>query len=47
MLKIWWAKNRLEIHVCKWHSTYYWKAFDEGYNFALNLILVKGLHKKL
>ncbi len=26
---------------------YHWKAFDEGYNFALDLITVGGLHKKL
>jgi hypothetical protein len=27
--------------------TYYYKALDEGYNFALNLILIRGLHTKL
>jgi hypothetical protein len=26
---------------------YRWKALDEGYNFALNLILIEGLHTKL
>jgi len=27
--------------------TYRWKALDEGYNFALDLILIGGLHAKL
>jgi hypothetical protein len=26
---------------------YHWKALDEGYNFALNLISLKGFHAKL
>jgi len=30
-----------------WHSTYRWKALDEGYNFALDLISIGGLHTKL
>jgi hypothetical protein len=24
-----------------------WKAFDKGYNFALNIIAIEGLHVKL
>jgi hypothetical protein len=28
-------------------SFYRWKALDEGYNFSLNFIAIKGLHKKL
>jgi hypothetical protein len=31
----------------KRRATYRWKALDEGYNFALNLIMIKGIHKKL
>jgi len=27
--------------------TYYWKALDEGYNFALDLISIGNLHAKL
>jgi len=27
--------------------TYHWKAFDEGYNFALDLVSIRGLHAKL
>jgi len=33
--------------VCRWHATYYWKALDEGYNIALDLISIGGLHTKL
>ncbi len=41
------VKNRLDFFVCKWLATYRWKALDERYNFALNLILIEGLHAKL
>ncbi len=27
--------------------TYHWKYLDEGYNFALDFISIKGLHAKL
>jgi hypothetical protein len=33
--------------MCRWWATYRWKALDEGYNFALDLILIKVLHTKL
>jgi hypothetical protein len=33
--------------MCKWLVTYIWKTFDKGYNFDLNLTLIKGFHKKL
>jgi hypothetical protein len=33
--------------VCKWHATYHWKAFNKGYNFALDLTSIEGLHTKL
>jgi hypothetical protein len=33
--------------VCKERAMYRWKAFDEGYNFTLDLISIKGLYKKL
>jgi hypothetical protein len=32
---------------CRWRATYYWKALDEGYNFALDLIAIEGLYVKL
>jgi hypothetical protein len=28
-------------------ATYRWKALEEGYNFSLDLIVIKGLHAKL
>jgi hypothetical protein len=32
--------------MCRQHATYRWKAFNEGYNFYLDLIAIGGLHKK-
>ncbi len=32
--------------MCRSCATYCWKAFNEGYNFALNLTSIQGLHKK-
>jgi len=31
----------------RWHTTYCWKALNEGYNFALDLVSIKGFHTKL
>ncbi len=31
----------------RWHVTYHWKALYKGYNFALDLISIEGLHVKL
>ncbi len=33
--------------VWRWHATYHWKVLDECYNFALDLIAIRGLHVKL
>jgi hypothetical protein len=33
--------------MSRWRATYRWKALDEGYNFALNFISIRGLHAKL
>jgi hypothetical protein len=33
--------------ACKWCATYRWKTLNEGYNFALDLILIGGLYIKL
>jgi len=41
------VKNRPDFLVCRWHTTYRWKALKECYNFSLDLILIKGLHTKL
>jgi hypothetical protein len=39
--------NRPDSGGCRWSATYHWKDFEEGYNFASNLIAIRGLHKKL
>jgi hypothetical protein len=43
-LKVW---NQLDFLALRQHATYHWKALDEGYNFALDLIAIGSLHKKL
>jgi hypothetical protein len=40
-------KSRPNFLAWRWRATYHYKAFDEGYNFALNLISIGGLHTKL
>ncbi len=39
--------NCYDFLACRWHATYCWKSLNEGYNFALDLISIKGLHAKL
>ncbi len=39
--------NRPDSLAFRRRATYRWKAFNEGYNFALDLISIGGLHKKL
>jgi hypothetical protein len=39
--------NRPDFLVCRWHAIYRWKALNKGYNFALDLISIRGLQKKL
>ncbi len=39
--------NRPNFLACRWRATYRWKALNEGYNFALDLILIESLHTKL
>jgi hypothetical protein len=41
------VKNWLDFVACRWRATYCWKTFDKGYNFALDLISIGGLHTKL
>jgi len=41
------VENRPNCLMCRWCETYRWKALNEGYNFALNFISIKGLHTKL
>jgi hypothetical protein len=33
--------------VCRYRATYHSKALNEGYNFALDLITIGGLHIEL
>jgi len=33
--------------MCRLHATYRWKALNQGYNFALDFITIKGLRTKL
>ncbi len=39
--------NRPDFLMCRWRATYRWKALDKGYNFALDLISIKGMNTKL
>jgi hypothetical protein len=41
------VRNRPDFLAWRWCATYRWKSFNEGYNFALDLISIKGLHTKL
>jgi hypothetical protein len=37
--------NRPDPGVCRWSATHRWKALEESYKFALDLIPIKGLNK--
>jgi hypothetical protein len=39
--------NRPDPCACRWSATHHWKALDNRYNFALDLIQIGGLSKKL
>jgi hypothetical protein len=39
--------NRLDFLACRQRATYFWKALNEGYNFAWDLIAIGSLHKML
>jgi hypothetical protein len=39
--------NRPDSSVCKWSATHRWKALEEGYKFALDLIPIKSWNEKL
>jgi hypothetical protein len=41
------VRNQCDFLACRQRATYFWKALDKGYNFASNLIAIRGLHKKL
>jgi len=39
--------GRSNPDVCRWSVTHRWKALEEGYKFALDLITIKGLSREL
>jgi hypothetical protein len=39
--------NGPDLLACRWLATHRWKDLDEGYNFASDLISIRGLHTKL
>jgi len=39
--------NRPNPGVCRWSATHSWKSFNESYKFALDLIPIRDLSKKL
>jgi hypothetical protein len=39
------VRNHFDLGTCKGHATYYYKDFDMGYNFCLDLSLIK-VYKK-
>jgi hypothetical protein len=41
------VKNQPDFLTCRWRVTYYWKDLNEGYNLALDLIIIRGFHVKL
>jgi hypothetical protein len=41
------VRNRPDSSVCRWSATHRWKAFEEGYKFALKLISIRGRNEKL
>jgi hypothetical protein len=41
------VRNRLGPGVCRWSATHRWKALEERYKFALNLISIGSWGKKL
>jgi hypothetical protein len=43
----WQFDYRPDFLACRWCATYRWKDLDKGYNFALNLISIESLQRKL
>jgi hypothetical protein len=41
------VSNRPNSFAYRWRAEYRWKDLKKGYNFALNLISIRGLHTKL
>jgi hypothetical protein len=41
------VENHPDFFMCRWRATYRSKTLNKDYNFALDLISIGGLHKKL
>jgi hypothetical protein len=41
------SRELTDFLTCRWCATNRWKVIDEGYNFVLDLISIRGLHTKL
>jgi hypothetical protein len=41
------VRNRRDLGSCKWSATHRWKALNESYKFAVDLIPIEGLSKEL
>jgi hypothetical protein len=41
------VRNRPDFLACRGCVTYHWKALNDGYNFASDLIAIGGLHTKV
>ncbi len=41
------VRNRPNSDACRWSVTYHWKALDESYKFASDLIPIRSLRKKI
>jgi len=39
--------NQPNPNACRGSKTHHWKALDESYNFALDLVPIRGLNKEL
>jgi hypothetical protein len=39
--------NRPDTGACRWSATHCWKALEGSYNFALNLVPIRGWSEKL
>jgi len=41
------VKNRPDLNACRKNATHHWKALDDSYNFASDLVPIGGLSKEL
>jgi len=41
------VKNRPDPSVCRWSETHHWKALEESYKFALDLVPIRGRSQDL